>query len=124
MAAPEVVKKPVLALKTLNPAHCLLGHALHGAVCQGTADFQPGGGAVDLLQRVNDVFRDVFDSEDLTITRQTSAVDVEGWDSLMHVRLIIAIEKEFDLRFSSAAIAAFKNVGDLLDALDRHRAGA
>ena len=74
---------------------------------------------MDTLQRVTDVFRDVFDTPDLVVNRQTTAADVLGWDSLMHVRLVIGIEKAFGIRFSSSEVASFANVGDLIDAVER-----
>ena len=70
-----------------------------------------------MLERVNDVFRDVFDDESLSVKLETTAADVEGWDSLMHVRLIIAIEKAFRVRFSSSEVASLKDVGDLIELL-------
>ena len=70
-----------------------------------------------MLERVNDVFRDVFDDESLSVRPETTAADVEGWDSLMHVRLIIAIEKAFRVRFSSSEVASLKDVGDLIELL-------
>lgn len=72
-----------------------------------------------MLDQVTEVFREVFDEDDLTIARETTAADIEGWDSLMHVRLIIAIEKAFRVRFSSSEVAALHNVGELVDILDR-----
>lgn len=74
---------------------------------------------MDILERVTEVFRDVFDTEGITLGRETTAADVAGWDSLMHVRLVIAIEKAFGVRFSSSEVAAFANVGDMVDALNR-----
>jgi acyl carrier protein len=74
---------------------------------------------VDVLARVTDVFRDVFETDELTIERGTTAKDVSGWDSLMHVRLVIAIEKAFKIRFSSSEVAGFGNVGDLIDSIER-----
>jgi acyl carrier protein len=82
---------------------------------------------VDVLQRVGEVFRDVFDADDLPIDRETTAADVNGWDSLMHVRLMIAIEKAFGVRFSSSEVAGLPNVGALVDLVQRKtasRAGA
>lgn len=73
----------------------------------------------DLMQRVTDVFRDVFDDDGLAIARQTTAADVPGWDSLMHVRLMLAVERAFGLRFSSAEVASMQQVGDLLDAIEK-----
>jgi acyl carrier protein len=77
---------------------------------------------VDLLQRVNDVFRDLFEADDLTVDRHTTAADVPGWDSLMHVRLMLAVEKAFQVRFSSAEVAGLGNVGALVDLLNRKTA--
>ena len=74
---------------------------------------------VDVMQRVEEVFQDVFDSDQLTIGRETTAADVEGWDSLMHVRVVIAIEKAFQVRFTSSEVAALATVGDLVDLLGR-----
>lgn len=72
-----------------------------------------------MLQQVNEVFREVFDDDELTVTPETTAADVPGWDSLMHVRLIIAVEKAFGVRFSSSEVASLKDVGDLIELLGR-----
>lgn len=70
-----------------------------------------------MLNQVQDVFRDILDEESLTLTRETMANDVDGWDSLTHIQLIVAIEKKFNVRFSSKEILSWKNVGELLDSL-------
>jgi acyl carrier protein len=72
----------------------------------------------DRMERLNRVFQQVFDDDDLQINRQTSAKDVEGWDSLMHVTLIVNVEKAFHVKFSSSEVASLKDVGDLLDLID------
>jgi acyl carrier protein len=72
----------------------------------------------DRLERLNQVFRDVFDDDELNITRQTTAKDVEGWDSLMHVTLVVNVEKAFKVKFSSSEVAALQNVGELLDLIN------
>jgi acyl carrier protein len=69
----------------------------------------------DLMALLNEIFRDVFEDDELHVTRETTAQDVEGWDSLMHVTLIVNVEKAFGVRFSSAAVASLKNVGELAD---------
>ena len=71
------------------------------------------------LDRLTNVFRDVFGDDDLTITRETSAADIEEWDSLTHVTLIVTVEREFDLRFKSSEVSALNNVGDLVDLIER-----
>lgn len=72
----------------------------------------------DRLAKINDVFQRVFDDDELSIDRSTSAKDVEGWDSLMHVTLLINIEKAFGVKFKSSEVASLKNVGELVDLLD------
>ena len=67
------------------------------------------------MNKINEVFRNVFDDDELTVARATTAADVEGWDSLMHVTLLVNIEKAFGVRFSSAEVARLKNVGELED---------
>ena len=70
------------------------------------------------LSRLNEVFQDVFDDDELSTTRATTASDVEGWDSMMHVTLLINIEKAFGVKFTSSEVARLSSVGDLLDLLD------
>ncbi len=72
----------------------------------------------DRLEKLTQVFQQVFDDDELEVTRETSAKDVEGWDSLMHVTLIVNVEKAFGVKFSSSEVASMKNVGDLLDLVD------
>ncbi len=72
----------------------------------------------DRLARLNRVFQDVFDDDELQIGPQTSAKDIEGWDSLMHVTLIVNVERAFGVKFSSSEVAALQNVGDLISLID------
>jgi acyl carrier protein len=72
----------------------------------------------DRLKQLNQVFQDVFDDDDIQIDRQTTAKDVEGWDSLMHVTLVVNVEKAFKMKFSSSDVAALQNVGELLDLIN------
>lgn len=67
----------------------------------------------EILKTLNAVFCDVFEDEDLSITRETSAGDIDGWDSLTHVTLILQVEREFGVRFSSSEVASLRSVGDL-----------
>lgn len=73
----------------------------------------------DTLGRLTEVFREVFEEDDLVITRATTARDVPGWDSVMHVNLMIATERAFKLRFRSGEIAGLKDVGQLVDLIER-----
>ena len=70
-----------------------------------------------VLNEVENIFRDILDEELLNLTRDTTANDVDGWDSLAHIQLIVAIEKHFKVKFSSKEILSWKNVGELLDSL-------
>lgn len=69
---------------------------------------------MDLLERLNEVFCEVFDDDELRITPGMTANDVEGWDSLSHVNLIVAVESRFNIRFSRKEIVGLKNISDLL----------
>ena len=72
---------------------------------------------MELQDRLNQIFREVFDNDDLNIAPKMTANDVEGWDSLSHVNLIVAIETKFGIRFSQKELLTFKNVGDLLNSI-------
>jgi acyl carrier protein len=72
-----------------------------------------------ILDQLNDVFRTVFADDDLVVTRGTTAADVPGWDSLMHVTLIINVEARFKIRCSSSDVAALQNVGELADLVEK-----
>lgn len=64
---------------------------------------------------VNEVFRDVFDDESITVEDATTAEDIEDWDSLEHINLITAIEQEFNIKFSMGQVVTMKNVGEMID---------
>jgi acyl carrier protein len=70
-------------------------------------------------EKLNVIFCTVFDDEDIVIAPETTANDIDGWDSLSHVNLIVAVEAGFAIRFSHKEVLSFKNVGDLLDCIDR-----
>jgi len=63
---------------------------------------------------LTDVFADVFDEESIKLTPKLSAKDVDGWDSLTHIRLLLTIEKAFKVKFSTSEIGRLENVGDLV----------
>ncbi len=67
------------------------------------------------LERLTELFRMVFDDPSLNISRTTTANDVEAWDSLTHINLIVAVEREFRIRFTTAQVTGMKDVGDLVD---------
>ncbi len=72
------------------------------------------GAKAAILTRVNDIFQDVV-SDEAELTMSTTASDIPEWDSLAHVRLILAIERGFKLKFSAAEVSRLNNVGDLVD---------
>jgi acyl carrier protein len=67
----------------------------------------------EIYEKLTPVFRDVFDDETLIPTATMSAEDVEDWDSLSHIRLVVAVEKAFSIRFSTAELGTLKTVADL-----------
>lgn len=73
-----------------------------------------------IFEKVNEIFRDVFEDEELIIHEETTASDIEDWDSLTHLSLINEIEMQFGVRFTMAEIQNSKNVGELITALEKH----
>jgi len=71
----------------------------------------------DILSKINEVFVDVLDNEELVIVEETTASDVEEWDSLTHIQLVVGIEKKFGIRFTSAEIQKWNNVGEMMDSI-------
>ena len=69
----------------------------------------------EVFKTLNEVFRDVFEDEDIVVTDETTADDIEDWDSLEHINFINAIEQEFDIKFNMGQIVAMKNVGEMVD---------
>lgn len=70
------------------------------------------------LEKLNLIFCEVFDDDELKITPEMTANDVDGWDSLSHVNLIVAVESAFKIRFNQKDLLTFKNVGDLLGCIE------
>ena len=71
----------------------------------------------EVLEKVNKVFNGIFDDDNLKIKDETTANDIEDWDSLTHITLISSIEEEFNIKFDMSDIVNFKNVGDMIDAI-------
>lgn len=68
----------------------------------------------DIYVGLNEVFRDVFDDESISVVAHTTADDIEDWDSLEHIRLIAAVEQRFGLRFKMGEVSSMKNVGEMV----------
>ena len=69
----------------------------------------------ELYQRLNMVFQDVFDDNNIEVSAETTADDIEDWDSLEHINLVAAVEKEFAIKFSMGQIVSMKNVGEMVN---------
>lgn len=72
-----------------------------------------------LRSRVTETFRNVFGDSDLVISDSMTAEDVEQWDSLTHINLIVALEREFRVKFTTGEVSKLKNVGDLISLIQR-----
>lgn len=73
----------------------------------------------EILSKVNEIFWEVFDDESLVIKEETTAADVDGWDSLRHITLIEAIEDEFDMRFTMLEVNGMKDVGEMIGIIEQ-----
>ncbi len=72
----------------------------------------------EVFSKLNEIFEDVLDLDETpNLTDETSADDIEEWDSLSHIQLIVAIEKAFKLKFTSSEILKWKNVGEMVDTM-------
>ena len=69
----------------------------------------------EVLGIVRGIFRDVFDDEDLIVEDSTNSSDIEDWDSLEHIALVVSMEKEFDLKFDLKEVNKLENVGQMVD---------
>jgi acyl carrier protein len=74
---------------------------------------------MDTLTQLQEVFRTVFDDDSLVISRETTAQDIEAWDSVQNVTLMLNVETEFKVRFSTSEMAYLKHVGDLVDLIEK-----
>ena len=74
----------------------------------------------EIYGKLNEVFQDVFDDEDITVNDSTVASDVDGWDSLEHINLIVAVERCFGIKFTMGETTGLKNVGEMVDRIIAH----
>lgn len=73
----------------------------------------------EIMNRVQDIFRDVFDDEDIVIDEHTTSAHIEDWDSLTNIQLVVSIERSMGIRFTSAEIPSWKNVGDMVECISK-----
>ncbi len=76
---------------------------------------------MDILKELQPIFQDVFDDETLEITDKTTAADIEEWDSLAQIRLVVAIEKQFGIKFAFGELQNTSNVGDMIKLIQKKR---
>jgi len=77
----------------------------------------------DTLSRLNTLVADLLELDDLRLTPEMTAQDVPGWDSLAHVRIVVAAEQAFRVRFSTGEITSLKTIGDLVNLIVAHSGG-
>jgi len=73
----------------------------------------------NILPELQVIFRNILDDENLVLADEVTANDVEGWDSLAHIQLIVAIEKHFNIKFTSQEILSWKNVGEIINCISK-----
>lgn len=71
----------------------------------------------ELMDKLSDIFRDVMDNNEIELNDETTADDIEEWDSLTHLQLVVAIEKEFNVKITAKELLMWKNVGEMVDAI-------
>ena len=69
----------------------------------------------EIYERLNKVFQDIFDDESITVNENTTSNDIEDWDSLEHINLVVAVEQEFGMKFNMNEVTTMKNVGEMVD---------
>jgi acyl carrier protein len=70
-----------------------------------------------IYERLTTLFHDIFDDDEIVLKPETTAADIEGWDSLSNIQLVLAVETAFSIRLSAAQVAALANVGGLVEAI-------
>ena len=73
---------------------------------------------MNIIAQLTEIFIDVLDVEEIELNRETTAHDIDEWDSLSHIMLIVAIEKHFKIKFTSREIQSWKNVGEMIDCIE------
>lgn len=71
----------------------------------------------EVYKELDTVFQDVFDDESIHVTAETTAADIEDWDSLEHINLVVAIENKFNVKFNMGEVTSMKNVGEMVKAI-------
>ena len=74
---------------------------------------------MNILNELQPIFQDVFDDEDLVVTNESNAENIDDWDSLSHIRLVVAIEKQFGIKFAFGELQGLKNVGEMITLIEK-----
>lgn len=72
---------------------------------------------MEIIEELQEIFREIFDENDLVISRNTTAEDIEAWDSLTHLQLIMEVEQAFNVKFTTSQLKDMENVGAMIDAI-------
>ena len=75
---------------------------------------------MDILEKIQPVFKDVFDDDLITVTRETVAADVEDWDSFAQMQIVMSLEEMFHIKFRTSELEHFNCVGDVVDSIQKH----
>lgn len=73
----------------------------------------------EVLNQATEIFKDTLDNDDIRLSPETTADDIEEWDSLSHIQLIVALEKHFKIKFTTAEITSYKNVGQMAESISK-----
>ena len=73
----------------------------------------------EIIKQVNDIFKSVLENDDVAIRYETTADDVDDWDSLNHIMLVMEIEKHFGIKFTANEVVSFENVGEMCEAIKK-----
>lgn len=71
----------------------------------------------EIFAKLTEIFQDVLDNDEIEVTAETKADDIEEWDSLTNIQLVVAIEKAFGIKFKSSEIMSWSNVGEMVDSI-------
>ena len=71
----------------------------------------------EVFEKLNEIFQEIFDDENITVEEDTTSADIEDWDSLEHINLVVAIEKAFKIKFTINEVSTMKNVGTMVDVI-------
>ena len=74
---------------------------------------------MNILNELQPIFQDVFDDEDLVVTNESNAENIDDWDSLSHIRLVVAIEKQFGIKFAFGELQGLKDVGEMITLIEK-----